>query len=139
MLNVAVLMGRLVADPELKSTQNGVEVCSFRIAVDRSYAPKGEERKADFIDVVAWRQTAAFVCNYFRKGQMIAVQGEIQTRNYEDKNGNKRSAVEVVAGQVSFCGSKAESGSGSGGQAPAPKTPDLSFDAIDDDDEDLPF
>lgn len=142
MLNVAVLMGRLVADPELKSTQNGVEVCSFRIAVDRSYAKQGEERKADFIDVVAWRQTAAFVCNYFRKGQMIAVQGEIQTRNYEDKNGNKRTAVEVVASSVSFCGSKAETGAGTeGGAAAQAPTGNLNigFDEIEDDDEDLPF
>ena len=142
MLNVAVLMGRLVADPELKSTQNGVEVCSFRIAVDRSYAQKGEERKADFIDVVAWRQTAAFVCKYFGKGSMIAVQGEIQTRNYEDKNGNKRTAVEVVASSVSFCGSKAESGTASPSNAgrAATASPPASLDvAVEDDDEDLPF
>lgn len=142
MLNVAVLMGRLVADPELKSTQNGVDVCSFRLAVDRSYTPRGEDRKADFIDVVAWRQTAAFVCKYFKKGSMIAVQGEIQTRNYEDKNGNKRTAVEVVASGVSFCGSKSETGAGTaGGAAAQAQTGNLNigFDEIEDDDDDLPF
>lgn len=108
MLNVVALTGRLVEDPELKTTTNGVSVCSFRIAVDRDYAPQGQERKADFINVVAWRGTAEFVAKFFRKGQMIAVNGSIQTRQYEDRRGNKRTAVEVVAGSVSFCGSKAD-------------------------------
>lgn len=106
MLNCAVLMGRLVADPELRTTTNNVSVTSFRIAVDRSFVKQGEERQADFIDIVAWRQTADFICRYFKKGSMIAVQGTIQTRNYEDKNGIKRTAVEIVADNVSFCGSK---------------------------------
>lgn len=114
MLNVAVLMGRLVADPELRHTQSDTAVCSFRVAVDRNFASKSGERQTDFIDVVAWRQTAEFVCRYFTKGQMIAVNGSIQTRPWEDKQGNKRTAVEVVADNVSFCGSKRESG-GSGG------------------------
>lgn len=113
MLNVAVLMGRLVADPELRRTQSDLAVCSFRIAVDRNYANKAGERQADFIDIVAWRSTAEFVCKYFTKGQMIAVEGSIQTRSYEDKQGNKRTAVEVVANNVSFCGSKRENGGGS--------------------------
>ena len=108
MLNVVALTGRLVEDPELKTITNGVSVCSFRIAVDRDYAPQGQERKADFINVVAWRGTAEFVAKFFRKGQMIAVNGSIQTRQYEDRRGNKRTAVEVVAGSVSFCGSKAD-------------------------------
>ena len=108
MLNVVALTGRLVEDPELKTTGNGVSVCSFRIAVDRDYAPQGQERKAAFINVVAWRGTAEFVAKFFRKGQMIAVNGSIQTRQYEDRRGNKRTAVEVVAGSVSFCGSKAD-------------------------------
>ena len=111
MLNCAAIMGRLVADPELRSTGTGVSVTSFTIAVDKSYVRQGEERQADFIDVVAWRPTAEFVCKYFHKGSMIAVQGSIQTRNYEDKNGNKRKSTEVVADNVSFCGSRAESGS----------------------------
>jgi len=106
MLNVAVLMGRLVADPELRHTPNGISTCTFRIAVDRSYVRSGEERKADFIDIVAWRQTAEFVCKYFRKGNLIAVDGSIQTRNYEDKQGNKRTAFEVVANNVNFTGER---------------------------------
>lgn len=110
MLNVAVLMGRLVATPELRHTQSDIPVCSFRIAVDRNFSGKSGERQADFIDIVAWRNTALFVSKYFQKGQMIAVNGSIQTRSYEDKQGNKRTAVEVVADNVSFCGSKKESG-----------------------------
>lgn len=107
MLNVVALMGRLVYDPELKTTQSGTNVCSFRIAVDRSFTRQGEERKADFIDVTAWRQTAEFVCKYFQKGSMIAVEGSLQTTSYQDKNGNNRTKVEVVANNMSFCGSKA--------------------------------
>ena len=113
MVNCAVIMGRLVADPELRTTGSGISVTSFTVAVDRRFARQGEDRQADFIDVIAWRQTADFVCKYFRKGSMIAIQGYIQTRTYEDKNGNKRKAVELVADNVSFCGSKAETGSGS--------------------------
>lgn len=109
MVNCAVIMGRLVADPELRTTGSGVSVTSFSVAVDRRYANQNEERQADFIDVTAWRQTAEFVCKYFRKGSMIAVQGSIQTRMYEDKDGNKRKAVEILADNVSFCGSKSES------------------------------
>ena len=97
MLNVAILMGRLVADPEIRHTPNDIAVTSFTIAVDRSYVKSGAERQADFIDIVAWRATAEFVCKYFRKGQMIAVQGSIQTRSYTDKDGNKRKAFEIVA------------------------------------------
>ena len=113
MINTALLMGRLVADPELKTTASGLSVTGFRVAVDRSYSSRdGSERQTDFIDIVAWRGTAEFVCKYFTKGQMIALQGRIQTRNYEDKQGNKRTAVEVVAEKVDFCGSKKESGTG---------------------------
>ena len=147
MLNCAVLMGRLVADPELRTTTSGISVTSFRIAVDRSFVRQGEERQADFIDIVAWRQTAEFVSRYFRKGSMIAVQGYIQTRMYEDKSGNKRKAVEIVADNVSFCGSKAEGGTGSftrdGGYAAAQPAPSYStadegdFKEIPEDD--LPF
>jgi single-strand DNA-binding protein len=107
MLNVAAIMGRLVADPELKTTTQGTSVCRFRIACDRSYVRQGEERKADFIDIAAWRQTAEFVCKYFQKGSLIAIDGSIQTRQYQDKNGNNRTAVEVVTSNVSFAGSKA--------------------------------
>lgn len=107
MLNVVVLTGRLVADTELKTTQSGNSVCTFRVAVDRSYAPQGEERKADFITVTAWRKTAEFVSKYFQKGSMISVQGRLETRQYQDKNGNNRTATEVLAAEVGFCGSKA--------------------------------
>ena len=124
MLNVAAIMGRLTADPELRHTQNDIAVTSFTVAVDRSYARAGTERQTDFIDVVAWRQTAEFVCKYFQTGSMIAVTGSIQTRNYEDRQGNKRKAFEIVASDVSFTGSKRESGSAGGGSyesAPAPR------------------
>lgn len=139
MLNCAVLMGRIVADPELKTTTNGVSVSSFRIAVDRSFVKQGEQKQADFIDIVAWRQTAEFVARYFKKGSMIAIQGSIQTRSYEDKQGNKRTAVEVVADNVSFCGSKAESGTQNDFPPVAKPAGKLDFEAIDDDDDNLPF
>ena len=106
MLNVVAIVGRLVADPELKTTQSGTTVCRFRLAVDRNYTPQGEERKADFFDVVAWRNTAEFICRYFQKGSMIALNGSLQTRQYQDKSGNNRTAVEIVASQASFCGGK---------------------------------
>ena len=110
MLNSVCLMGRLTADPELKSTQSGVSVCSFRIAVDRTYQPKGQEKQTDFINIVTWRGTAEFVSRYFRKGQLVAVQGSIQTGQYTDRDGNKRTAFDVVADNVFFAEKKAESG-----------------------------
>lgn len=110
MLNSVCLMGRLTADPELKSTQSGVSVCSFRIAVDRTYTPKGQEKQTDFINIVTWRSTAEFVSRYFRKGQLVAVQGSIQTSQYTDRDGNKRTAFDVVADNVFFAEKKAESG-----------------------------
>ena len=106
MLNVVAIMGRLVADPELRTTPAGHSVCSFRIACDRSYVQQGQERQADFIDIVAWRHQADFVSKYFQKDSMIAVEGNLQTRNYQDKNGNNRTAVEVVANNISFAGAK---------------------------------
>ena len=108
MINNVVLMGRLVAAPELKSTQSGTAVTAFTLAVERAYAKQGEQRQADFIDCVSWRNTAEFITKYFQKGSMVAITGSIQTRNYEDKNGNKRKAVEVLVNNVSFCGSKAD-------------------------------
>ena len=145
MLNCCVLMGRLVADPELRTTSSGLPVTSFRIAVDRSFQRQGEEKQTDFIDIVAWRQTAEFVNRYFRKGSMIAVQGALQTRNYEDRNGNKRTAYEIVADRVSFCGSKAESGNGNYAPAAAPNAQPASYSNAQSDDfssvvdDDLPF
>lgn len=103
MLNLAALMGRLTADPELRYTQgSNIPVTTFTLAVERSYVKQGTERQTDFIDIVAWRSTAEFVSRYFRKGQLVAVQGSIQTRTYEDKQGNKRKAVEIVADNVHF-------------------------------------
>lgn len=110
MLNVVAIMGRLVADPELRTTPAGYSVCSFRIACDRSYVQQGRERQADFIDIVAWRQQADFVSKYFHKGSMIAIDGSLQTRQYQDKNGNNRTAVEVVANNISFAGAKRQDG-----------------------------
>ena len=110
MLNSVCLMGRLVADPELRQTPSGVSVCSFRIAVDRTYQPKGQEKQTDFINIVTWRSTAEFVSRYFRKGQLVAVQGSIQTSQYTDRDGNKRTTFDVVADNVFFAEKKAESG-----------------------------
>lgn len=107
MLNNVILMGRLVADPELRTTNSGKSVANFRIAVDRSFSKDGN-KEADFITIVVWGNTADFVSKYFSKGDMIALRGEIQTRSYEDSNGNKRTAFEVLAREVSFCGGKNE-------------------------------
>ena len=141
MLNSVVIMGRLVADPELRTTASGLSVSSFTVAVDRNYARPGEEKQTDFINVVAWRSTAEFITKYFHKGSMIAVQGSLQTRRYEDKTGAKRTAYEVLADNVSFCGSKAESGtgnySGNTGASFSNSTPDDFSQVVDDDD--LPF
>ena len=145
MVNCAVIMGRLVADPELRTTSNGISVTSFAVAVDRGFVRQGEERQADFIDIIAWRQQAEFVCKYFRKGSMIAIQGKIQTRTYEDRNGNKRKAVEIVADNVSFCGSKSETGTGTRNDAFVNAQPAPSYSTADEGDfkeipeDDLPF
>ena len=139
MLNVTVLMGRLVADPELRHTQSDTAVTSFTIAVDRSYVKSGAERQADFIDIVAWRSTAEFACKYFRKGQLIAVQGSIQTRSYQDKDGNKRKAFEIVADNVHFAESKKDAGTGSRAET-AGYAPNVSADYEEMPlDNDLPF
>lgn len=106
-MNTVCLLGRMTSDPELRHTASQVPVTSFTLAVERAFQQKGSERQADFIPVVAWRNTAEFICRYFRKGQKIAVKGELQTRQYTDKEGNKRTAYEVVADQVYFVESKA--------------------------------
>lgn len=143
MINSVVLMGRLVADPELRTTTTGKSVCTFRIAVDRSYVRQGEQRQADFITCVAWEQTGNFISRYFSKGSMIAVSGSIQTRNYEDKNGQKRTAFEVNVREASFTGSKADAAGQAAPAAPA-QAPAYQSAATNDfeeitDDEDLPF
>ncbi len=142
MINSVVLMGRLTYDPELRTTPNGISVVRIQLACDRNFQRSGEERKADFIDVTAWRQTAEFISRYFRKGSMIAVEGSIQTENFTDKDGNKRKSVQVVANNVSFCGTKAESGTDSAFNQPAPSyasADNSDFEEIIDDDDDLPF
>ena len=144
MLNKAILMGRLVADPELRRTPNNNSVTSFTLAVNRSFVRQGEQPQTDFIDVVAWGKTAEFVSRYFVKGQLVAVAGRIQTRMWEDKQGNKRKSVEVVAEEVHFAEPKRDSQprndmprggdfdpmAGLGGNA---------FAALPGDDNDLPF
>lgn len=102
MLNNVILMGRLTADPELRHTSNDIAVTSFSLAVNRSYSKSGSQPQTDFFDIVAWRQTAEFVCRYFHKGQLVALQGSLQSRTYQDKQGNNRKAVEVVASNVYF-------------------------------------
>lgn len=108
-MNVVCLLGRLTATPELKTTQSGVSVTSFSVAVDRTYQPKGAERQTDFINCVAWRNTAEFLCRYFQKGQRIALQGSLQSRSYTDKSGNNRTVFEVVVDNAFFAESKGNS------------------------------
>lgn len=140
MINMVALMGRLTFEPEVRTTPSGVSVMRFQVACDRKYQRSGQDRQADFIDCVAWRQTAGFISRYFHKGSMIAVEGTLQTSTYTDKNGNQRKQVEVLANNVSFCGSKSETGGAAGSQAsPNYSNADNSdFDGIPDDD-DLPF
>jgi single-strand DNA-binding protein len=145
MINTVALMGRLTFEPELKTTPTGVSVLRFQIACDRNFQSQGQERQADFIDCIAWRQRAEFISRYFHKGSMIAIEGSIQTSNYTDKNGQNRKQVEVVANQVSFCGGKAESNTGASNPAFAQPAPSYAsannsdFEEIVDDDDDLPF
>ncbi len=118
--NRVILMGRITHDLELRTTQSGINMCSFQIAVDRRYQAKGEDRKTDFFRVITWRQQAEFVTRYFRKGSMILVEGELQTSSYTDKNGNNVNSVEISADQISFTGEKAnnpQGGTGSYGNA----------------------
>jgi len=106
MLNRVIIMGRIVVDPELRSTQTGIPVCTLRVAVDRSFVRAGEQRESDFFDVVTWRQTAEFVSKYFSKGRMIAVEGRLQTRKWKDKNDQTRVSKDIVADNVYFCGDR---------------------------------
>lgn len=140
MLNKVILMGRLTRDPELKYTPSNVAVCSFSIAVDRRYARPGEQKQTDFINIVTWRNTAEFVSKYFVKGQMINVCGSLQTRTWDDAQGVKHYATEVVADEVNFCGDNRsgavqQDNSQGFNQAPANNS---GFAPMDTDD-DLPF
>ena len=107
MFSKTIIIGRLTRDPELRQTQGGVSVCSFSVAVNRAYTPKGGERQVDFYEVVAWRTTAEFVCRYFTKGSAILAEGNMESRTYKDKEGNDRRVWELVASNVSFVESKA--------------------------------
>jgi single-strand DNA-binding protein len=157
-MNQIVLMGRLTRDPELRHTQSGTPVASFSLAVDRGYVSKDNgERQTDFIDIVAWRSTAEFVSKYFTKGQMAAVTGRLQIRDWTDKEGNKRRSAEVIADNIYFTESKRsrDAATGAGAASPAspytePKPADYSadytspvapseFSELDEDDGDLPF
>jgi single-strand DNA-binding protein len=107
--NKVILIGRLVADPELKQTGSGVAVTNFTIAVDRKYSREGQEKQADFPTIIAWRSTAEFICHFFKKGSAILIEGELQTRSWTDQNGSKRFATEVVADTARFCEAKKDS------------------------------
>lgn len=137
MLNSVVMMGRLTAEPELRQTPAGVNVCSFSIAVGRSFAKQGEERQTDFFDVVAWRGQADFVARFFHKGSMIAVQGRMETRTYEDKNGVKRKAYTIVADGLHFAESKSDNAPNANVALEAP--PENDYQSMDEVDDDLPF
>lgn len=104
MLNSVILLGRLTADPELRSTQNGTSVTQFTLAVDRDFVKQGEERQTDFISCVAWKQTAEFISKHFGKGNMLAVTGRLQSRTFDDKNGVKHYVTEVIVDKASFTG-----------------------------------
>ncbi len=132
-MNKAILVGRLTKDPELRATTSGVSVASFTVACDRKYVKQGEERKADFINCIAWRQSAEAISRYFKKGDRIALEGTIQVRDWQDNDGKKRYATEVVVEQWEFAQSKTE-----GALATSNTEADLDgFMPVDDDD--LPF
>ena len=155
MLNHITIMGRLVADPELRTTPGGVTVATVRLAVDRDFKNKQTgERETDFINVVAWRQTAEFISRYFAKGRMAVVEGRLQIRPYTDRDGNKRTAAEVVAENIYFGDSVRRDGEGSGSYSPSsyaapasrpapgyepPMGDEDQFAELSDDDGDLPF
>ena len=144
MLNVAVLMGRLTGDPEIRVTPDGKKVASFSVACDRDFKNRDGERQTDFLNIVAWKKTAEFLEKYFHKGDLISIEGRIQARQYQDRNGNNRTAVEIVARNVFFTGGKKDTegapkinstGQNQGSFAPVQND---GF-AMIDDEEDLPF
>ncbi len=149
-MNKAILMGRLTRDPEMRTTPQGTSVCSFSIAVNRRFAKEGQQQ-ADFINCVAWRQQAEFICKYFAKGSMIAVVGSIQTRTWDGQDGKKQYATEVVVDEAHFTGSKTETGttggapSGAGFSQPADNSSPFDefdtsgFEAMGGSEDDLPF
>ena len=149
MLNHITIMGRLVRDPELRRTGSGIAVTSFTVAVDRDYGGRdGSERKTDFINCVAWRQTGEFVSKYFTKGRMIVVDGRLEMRDWTDREGNKRTSAEINVDNAYFGDSKRDGDNGGSFSAPAasgfggysaPAAPASDFAMLDDDDAQLPF
>lgn len=161
MLNVITIGGRLTKDPELRTTQSGVSVCSFSVAVERDYAPEGQKKETDFFDVVVWRQTAEFVSKYFHKGDMIMVSGRMESRKYTGNDGIERKVWEIQNASAYFGGNKKDGSGQTGGyqspadyyaqqgqygaqsapaQAPAqPQYTQPQFNELDDDDGELPF
>lgn len=148
MLNKIFIMGRLTRDPELRRTQNGTAVTSFSLAVDRDFKSQSGEKETDFIDVVAWRNTAEFVCSYFTKGRMAVVEGRLQIRDWTDREGGKRRSAEVVADNIYFGDSKRDSGGDLGGSSrETPPVPGQTsapagwsdFSEIGENDSELPF
>lgn len=141
-LNRVVLQGRLGSDPELRTTPNGVEVVTLNVACDRDRKDASGERQTDWISVQAWRNTAGFISQYFSKGSSVLVEGRLQTRSYTDRDGNRRTAFDVVADSVHFCGGKAE---GAGGNRTNHEAPDYGtpiadgFAELSEDDGALPF
>ena len=140
-LNIIVLQGRLVRDPEMRSTQSGVAVASFTLAVDRDFGGRdGGEKQTDFIDCTAWRHTAEFVSKYFSKGRMAVVSGRLQIDNYTDNDGNKRRSAKVIADNIYFGDSKKDGATGGQSDEAASLTPAPSgFVQVDVDDGELPF
>lgn len=140
MMNVICLQGRMVRDPELKQTNSGVAVANFTVAVQRNMKSQNGERESDFIDIVCWRHTAEFVSKYISKGDLVCLNGTLQTRNYEDKNGNKRKAYEVVADNVHFGGDKSRETTSNDAVQTEIAVPDTKDGYVEiDDDSDLPF
>ena len=140
MLNTITIMGRMTKDPEMRTAPNGASVTSFTLACERDFKNKNGEKETDFIDVVCWRNTAEFVCNYFGKGRMAVASGRLQIRSYTDKDGNNRRAYEILAENVYFADSKNDSGNQRSAQAQdlPPQSADNSFVTVDNDG-DLPF
>lgn len=130
-LNVVAVMGRLAADPQMRQTQGGKSVCSFRLACDRGRLDSNGQPQTDWLDVVAWDKTADFICRYFQKGSLIAVTGRLQSRAYQDKHGNNRKTIEIVASRANFCGEKK--------QQPSNGAEQDDYAPIDDAEGDLPF
>lgn len=135
-LNHITLMGRLTADPEIRTTESGVPVVNFTLAVDRDYTPQGAEKQADFVPITAWRNLAKVVTAYFTKGRMMAVDGRLESRKYVDKDGNNRTAWGVTANNVYFCDSRRD---GDSAPLPLPSDAPSEFRDVPEDDGDLPF